>query len=105
MNIICAITSDKDADTHRPNPDLFPPPPPLLPLSRYDSDNERVTGDVGMAGVAIDSVEDMKVPADLCLLAPRCAVLCCLSSFWNTLVFSAIQPAQMLVLTISSAAV
>jgi len=26
----------------------------------YDSDNERVTGDVGMAGVAIDSVEDMK---------------------------------------------
>ena len=27
----------------------------------YDSDHERVTGDVGMAGVAIDSVEDMKV--------------------------------------------
>eukprot|EP01134_Creolimax_fragrantissima_P000801 CFRG0801T1 len=27
----------------------------------YDSDNERVVGDVGMAGVAIDSVEDMKV--------------------------------------------
>lgn len=26
----------------------------------YDSDNERVLGDVGMAGVAIDSVEDMK---------------------------------------------
>lgn len=26
----------------------------------YDSDNERVFGDVGMAGVAIDSVEDMK---------------------------------------------
>jgi len=26
----------------------------------YDSDNPRVTGDVGMAGVAIDSVEDMK---------------------------------------------
>jgi len=26
----------------------------------YDSDNERVVGDVGMAGVAIDSVEDMK---------------------------------------------
>ena len=26
----------------------------------YDSDNERVYGDVGMAGVAIDSVEDMK---------------------------------------------
>src|SRR3990167_4247563 len=27
----------------------------------YDSDHARVTGDVGMAGVAIDSVEDMKV--------------------------------------------
>jgi len=26
----------------------------------YDSDNDRVVGDVGMAGVAIDSVEDMK---------------------------------------------
>ncbi|KAK1862638.1 hypothetical protein I4F81_005206 [Pyropia yezoensis] len=26
----------------------------------YDSDHERVSGDVGMAGVAIDSVEDMK---------------------------------------------
>ena len=26
----------------------------------YDSDNERVFGDVGMAGVAIDTVEDMK---------------------------------------------
>ncbi len=30
----------------------------------YDSDNERVTGDVGMAGVAIDSVEDMKILFD-----------------------------------------
>ena len=27
----------------------------------YDSDHERVSGDVGMAGVAIDTVEDMKV--------------------------------------------
>lgn len=27
----------------------------------YDSDNPRVLGDVGMAGVAVDSVEDMKV--------------------------------------------
>ena len=27
----------------------------------YDSDNPRVRGDVGMAGVAIDSVEDMKI--------------------------------------------
>ena len=26
----------------------------------YDSDHERVVGDVGKAGVAIDSVEDMK---------------------------------------------
>lgn len=33
----------------------------LLPvIYRYDSDNPRVKGDVGMAGVAIDSVEDMK---------------------------------------------
>jgi len=32
-----------------------------LPTHRgYDSDNPRVKGDVGMAGVAIDSVEDMK---------------------------------------------
>ena len=38
----------------------------------YDSDHPRVVGDVGMAGVAIDSVEDMKVP-------PRvaCSRLCC----------------------------
>ena len=27
----------------------------------YDSDHERVLGDVGMAGVAIDSIEDMKI--------------------------------------------
>ena len=27
----------------------------------YDSDHERVVGDVGKAGVAIDSVEDMKI--------------------------------------------
>ncbi|CAG5120272.1 unnamed protein product [Candidula unifasciata] len=33
-----------------------------LPTHRgYDSDNPRVTGDVGMAGVAIDSAEDMKL--------------------------------------------
>ena len=33
-----------------------------LPTHRgYDSDHERVTGDVGKAGVAIDSVEDMKM--------------------------------------------
>src|SRR5271167_1768473 len=30
----------------------------------YDSDNERVSGDVGKAGVAIDSVEDMKILFD-----------------------------------------
>ncbi|MBS1704358.1 MAG: methylmalonyl-CoA mutase [Armatimonadetes bacterium] len=36
-----------------------------LPTHRgYDSDHERVTGDVGKAGVAIDSVEDMKVLFD-----------------------------------------
>lgn len=27
----------------------------------YDSDHPRVSGDVGMAGVPIDSIEDMKV--------------------------------------------
>ena len=33
-----------------------------LPTHRgYDSDHERVQGDVGKAGVAIDSVEDMKL--------------------------------------------
>ncbi|MGB2087832.1 MAG: methylmalonyl-CoA mutase [Psychroflexus salarius] len=33
-----------------------------LPTHRgYDSDHERVVGDVGKAGVAIDSIEDMKV--------------------------------------------
>lgn len=30
----------------------------------YDSDHERVIGDVGMAGVAIDSIEDMKILFD-----------------------------------------
>ena len=30
----------------------------------YDSDNERAAADVGMAGVAIDSVEDMKILFD-----------------------------------------
>jgi methylmalonyl-CoA mutase len=36
-----------------------------LPTHRgYDSDNDRVTGDVGKAGVAIDSVEDMKILFD-----------------------------------------
>jgi methylmalonyl-CoA mutase len=30
----------------------------------YDSDNERVQGDVGMAGVAIDSIEDMRTLFD-----------------------------------------
>ena len=36
----------------------------LLPVNSYDSDNPRVTGDVGMAGVAIDSVEDTKLLFD-----------------------------------------
>ncbi len=36
-----------------------------LPTHRgYDSDNPRVHGDVGMAGVAIDTVEDMKILFD-----------------------------------------
>jgi len=40
---------------------------------RYDSDNPRVPGDVGMAGVAVDTVEDMKVvithQLDTCLFS------------------------------------
>ena len=36
-----------------------------LPTHRgYDSDSPRVTGDVGMAGVPIDSIEDMKILFD-----------------------------------------
>ena len=36
-----------------------------LPTHRgYDSDHERVAGDVGLAGVAIDSVEDMRILFD-----------------------------------------
>ena len=36
-----------------------------LPTHRgYDSDHDRVVGDVGMAGVSIDSVEDMKILFD-----------------------------------------
>ena len=36
-----------------------------LPTHRgYDSDHERVIGDVGKAGVAIDSIEDMKILFD-----------------------------------------
>jgi hypothetical protein len=44
-------------------PCLLRPCPCLLclPCCRYDSDHPRVSGDVGMAGVAVDSVEDMKV--------------------------------------------
>ncbi|HOC40659.1 MAG TPA: methylmalonyl-CoA mutase [Bacteroidales bacterium] len=41
-----------------------------LPTHRgYDSDNERVVGDVGKAGVAIDTVEDMKILFDQIPLA------------------------------------
>ena len=40
----------------------------LLPLTAthrgYDSDHPRVAGDVGKAGVAVDSVEDMKILFD-----------------------------------------
>jgi methylmalonyl-CoA mutase len=36
-----------------------------LPTHRgYDSDHERVVGDVGMAGVAIDTLEDMQILFD-----------------------------------------
>ena len=38
----------------------------------YDSDHERVEGDVGKAGVAIDSVEDMKILFDQILIRSVC---------------------------------
>ena len=38
----------------------------------YDSDHPRVVGDVGMAGVAIDSVEDMKILFDQIPLEKVC---------------------------------
>jgi len=34
----------------------------------YDSDHPRVKGDVGMAGVAVDTVEDMKVRKYFCTI-------------------------------------
>lgn len=37
----------------------------------YDSDHERVVGDVGKAGVAVDSVQDMKISFDQ-ILSGRC---------------------------------
>ena len=36
----------------------------MLHIEGYDSDHKRVVGDVGKAGVAIDSVEDMKILFD-----------------------------------------
>jgi len=36
----------------------------IWPPTRLRFDHERVTGDVGKAGVAIDSVEDMKILFD-----------------------------------------
>jgi methylmalonyl-CoA mutase N-terminal domain/subunit len=43
--------------------DVLSPESGLLIGSFYNgADHERVEGDVGMAGVAVDTVEDMKVP-------------------------------------------
>jgi methylmalonyl-CoA mutase len=39
-------------------------PSTWLPTAGYDSDHERVIGDVGKAGVAIDSILDMKILFD-----------------------------------------
>ncbi|MFX7853788.1 crossover junction endodeoxyribonuclease RuvC, partial [Acinetobacter baumannii] len=46
----------------------------------YDSDHPRVTGDVGKAGVAIDTVEDMKILFDgirevVARYQPQCAAV------------------------------
>jgi methylmalonyl-CoA mutase N-terminal domain/subunit len=47
-----------------------------LPTHRgYDSDHPRVVGDVGLAGVPIDTVEDMKVHG-CCRLTPPSVCLC-----------------------------
>lgn len=40
---------------------ILAPPLPSPPWYSYDSDDPLAVGDVGMAGVAIDTVEDMKV--------------------------------------------
>jgi len=47
----------------------------------YDSDNPRVHGDVGMAGVAIDSVEDMKVSNSVLVYILFLLFLLCINSF------------------------
>lgn len=47
-----------------PGKKVFPLRLTLPPTRGYDSDNPRVAGDVGKAGVAIDTVEDMKVLFD-----------------------------------------
>lgn len=51
----------------------------------YDSDNERVLGDVGMAGVAIDSVEDMKVWSTLVIYKSQNNVYVQKSKQYNSL--------------------
>ena len=51
---------------------------------RYDSDNPRVYGDVGMAGVAVDSVEDMIVCRSVLILSTiwgQFFILSCLFRF------------------------
>ncbi|CAI5984866.1 unnamed protein product, partial [Closterium sp. NIES-64] len=63
--------SSRPSSLSSPPSSLFSPLPFLPPSGvlsgttrttpAYDSDHPRVVGDVGMAGVAVDSVEDMKV--------------------------------------------
>ena len=64
-----------------------------LPTHRgYDSDNQLAEGDVGMAGVAVDSVEDMKVGAwfaYVCMLVdPYLLVSYRNSGFFDVIKFS-----------------
>ena len=42
---------------------------------RYDSDTPLAEGDVGMAGVAVDSVEDMKVHVYTCTCTCTCTCI------------------------------
>ncbi len=57
----------------------------------YDSDNARVVGDVGMAGVAIDSVEDMKVRCSpLVVLVWLTVPVLLLAAWFDQILFSGI---------------
>ncbi len=67
----------------------------------YDSDHPRVVGDVGMAGVSINSVEDMKARAAPCCHCVQCIRVSCL----RAVVVAAVVPGFALVLVVVVATV